>query len=172
MSSQSHYFRARRAKLFERQHGLCFWCAKHVIGAGTLDHLRSRTDPLRGFDPIEEGKGYVLSCAPCNLRRGLVEDAHVRKHGKMTLTESLGAAAYYSDAIDRFASRPGPVAFWHHLSAETRAKWVLSVPADVKLKPQTTLLPQHKQHVRDWRAHMMANGSSKDRIAPFRGDCA
>lgn len=77
MSRRVRYLR-RRARLFERQGGKCFWCARPMSTTAqergarppdnmlTLDHLDDRLDPMRGKRP---GERTVAACWECNQRR-------------------------------------------------------------------------------------------------------
>ena len=81
--------RRRKAKLWERQKGLCFWCEREMlftIGRGgeqpsevaTIDHLRTRYASNRSEPPRDScEERTVLACYRCNHKRGAEATAAV-----------------------------------------------------------------------------------------------
>jgi len=82
MSGSSRLLRLKRARLFARQGGLCYWCKQQMVllnfaGQGkvkhrppnmcTLDHLEPRWHPLRGKFPGH--RRIVAACDKCNGER-------------------------------------------------------------------------------------------------------
>lgn len=75
----------QRAKLYEQQQGLCYWCRQPMVvpvhgrhkprlpNEVTVDHLDSRLSPERG---LHAGSlRHVLACHACNGRRAADEEA-------------------------------------------------------------------------------------------------
>lgn len=56
----------RRQRLYEMQHGHCFWCRKLTpIDEATLDHIKPR---CKGG--TYHWRNLVMACRECNQRRG------------------------------------------------------------------------------------------------------
>lgn len=70
--------RKRRARLFEVQGGICFWCKRALSTDRPTAKNYATFDELvpRAKGGTQHWKNIVLSCQPCNNRRGCADAPH------------------------------------------------------------------------------------------------